>query len=112
MNEKRKRVKMLRSTAGSPNGVNIINYKAGDIVELSPKLYKSFVIDMEVAEDYNGDIEPIAPVETKKVEPVVENKAEDLKTENKTTDSEKVEIDKEVTEDKPKKKKKKGFRIF
>ncbi len=68
-----KKIKMLRSIAGSEDGIHVDNYKAGEEYVVGDSLANSF-ISIRAAEEV---------IETK-AETVPENKAEEAAPENKT----------------------------
>ena len=66
------KIKMLKNTKGSPNGYDVAMYLKGEIYTVNESLYNSFK-SMGVCELYK----PNKPKKgnTKKVNPVIENKA-------------------------------------
>ena len=64
------RIKMLRTTEGSPNGISVRSYSEGEIYDLPETLARVFIHDMNVAEEI-----PYVPTPKKVEVPTRDEKA-------------------------------------
>ncbi len=55
------KVKMLKTTPGSPDNIRVLTYKKDDVVELPDSLARAFVDEMRVAEYFHGGRRDSAP---------------------------------------------------
>ena len=79
-----KKIKMLKTAEGSPDGISIEKYNAGEEYDVNNALYKAFVIDMKIATPVNNVIEDIDI----KRSIVPENKAIETSPSNKEIEGE------------------------
>lgn len=78
------KVKILEGRPGSPDGVAVIKYKKGEVVDMSAHLAKTFIAEGWAELLVEAPVQPVSAPATKMVTGAPENKEQATKDEDKT----------------------------